>query len=129
MQEFKQYVLGDYSIPFYLAAGFFCGLTILVSLYLHSTKRDISSPNTPVKFSWSFLLWDNTKRIAVGLIVMFLFFRFSSDIFGGPLSMKMAVIVGVVLSFGVDKAIQFFQGKFPVLQMPRNIPQNEPTQP
>jgi hypothetical protein len=117
MQEFKQYILGELSIPYYLAAFFFCSLAILISLYAHSRKRDPASPRTPVVFSWRFLIWDNLVRIGVTIALMFLFFRFSPDIFGKPLSFPIAVGIGVFLSFGLDKAIQWLQTKFDILKM------------
>lgn len=119
MNEFKQLVLGELSIPYYLAAGFFCSLAILLSLYAHSRKRDAGSDNTPQQFSWRFLLWDNLKRAAAGMILMFLFFRFSPDIFGHPLSMWLAVTIGLSMSFGLDKIIQFLQVKYDLFKMPR----------
>lgn len=117
MQEFTQYILGDLSIPYYLAAFFFCSIAILLSLYAHSRKRDVTSERTPVAFSWTFLIWDNLLRVAATLALMFLFFRFSPDIFGKPLSFPIAVGVGFFLSFGLDKAIQWLQTKFDILKL------------
>lgn len=117
MQEFKQYILGDLSIPYYLAAFFFSSIAILLSLYLHSRTRDVTSTRTPVRFSWTFLIWDNLMRIWVTIALMYLFFRFSPDIFGKPLSFPVAVGIGFFLSFGLDKAIQWLQQKFDILKM------------
>jgi hypothetical protein len=120
MNEFKQLILGQISLAYYAAAAFFCGLAILLSLYSHSRTRDKNSRNTPYDFSWRFLLWDNFKRVVTGLILMFLFFRFSPEIFGKPLTMWWAVGIGFFLSFGLDKAIQFIQQKYDILKMPRS---------
>jgi hypothetical protein len=117
MQEFKQYILGELSIPYYLAAFFFSFIAILLSLYAHSRKRDPASTRTPVKFSWGFLLWDNLLRILATIALMFIFFRFSPDIFGKPLSFPIAIGIGFFLSFGLDKAIQWLQQKFDILKM------------
>lgn len=117
MQEFKSYILGELSVAYYFAAFFFSSIAILLSLYMHSRKRDVASTRTPVKFSWAFLLWDNLLRVLATLALMFLFFRFSPDIFGHPLSFPIAVGVGFFLSFGLDKAIQWLQQKFDILKM------------
>lgn len=117
MQEFKEYILGELSVPYYLAAFFFSSIAILLSLYMHSRKRDPLSPRTPERFSWGFLIWDNLLRIAATIALMFLFFRFSPDIFGKPLSFPIAVGIGFFLSFGLDKAIQWLQTKFEILKM------------
>jgi uncharacterized BrkB/YihY/UPF0761 family membrane protein len=120
-QIFKGLVLGEKSLGFYMGAFFFTFLALLVSLWLHSRKRDPASPNTPTKFSWLFLIWDNLKRIAVGLIVMFLFYRFTP-----AMSMELAVGLGSILSIGLDKAIQLLKNKYNFLQMNRD---NFPTKP
>lgn len=117
MEELKGHILGEASIPYYIAAFIFSSLAIIVSLYLHSRQRDKLSDRTPYKFSWKFLIWDNLMRVFITLILMFLFFRFSPDVFGKPLSMPIAVAVGFFLSLGLDKAIQWLQTKFDVLKM------------
>lgn len=119
MKEFKQLVLGDLSIPYYMAAALLCFLAILVSMYAGSKRRDQSSESTPFCFSWWFLIWDNTKRIVVGMIVMFFFFRFASAAIGRALSMEVAVGIGFFLSIGLDQAIGFLKQKFDLLQMNR----------
>ena len=119
MEEFKSLVLGEVSVACYLAAELFALLALIVSLYLHSFTRDVKSPNTPVEFSWMFLITDNVKRIVVGQIVLFLLFRFTSEYIGRSLNMKTAVAIGFLLSFGIDKAIQFLKDRFNILAMPR----------
>lgn len=119
MNELQSYILGEVSVAYYLAAFFFSTLAIIVSLYHHSRSRNVESESTPQHFSWRFLLWDNTKRIVTTLIVMFFFFRFSPTLFGKPLSMELAVGVGIGLALGLDKAIQFLQDRFDLFKMPR----------
>lgn len=119
MEEFKKLVLGELSIPYYLAAFFFSLLAILLSLYLGSRKRNKASTSTPGPYSWLFLVWDNTRRIFVGMILMFLFFRFASAAIGRALSMEVATGIGFFLSMGLDQAIGWFKKKFEVLQMDR----------
>lgn len=112
MNELQSYILGELSVAYYLAAGFFCLLAILISLYDHSRKRDVNSTRSPRHFSWGFLIWDNAKRIVTTLLVMFLIFRFSPVVVGKPLSMEIAVGVGFLLSLGLDKVIQWLRDKF-----------------
>jgi hypothetical protein len=119
MDEFIKLVLGDLSIPTYLAAFFFSFLAILVSMRIGATSRDKFSPATPRKFSWYFLFWDNTKRIGTGLILMFLFYRFASAAIGRALSMEVAVGIGFFISMGLDQAIGYFKKKFDFLQVDR----------
>lgn len=111
MHEFKQLILGNVSIAYYAAAEFFALLALILSLWLHSQKRDTSAPSTPQSFSWIFLIMDNVKRIVVGQIALFLIFRFASEALGRQLNMYMAVGIGFALSFGLDKFIQFLKEK------------------
>ncbi len=119
MQEFKQLILGNVSIAYYLAAEFFALLALILSLYLGSKKRDVASSSTPMEFSWLFLIWDNTKRIIVGQITLFLIFRFMTELLGRQLNMWIAVGVGFFLSFGLDKAIQMLKDKSTIFDMNR----------
>ena len=120
MQQFRQLVLGDLSLSYYLAALFFSGLAIILSMWAGSAKRNVDSTSTPKKYSFKFLLWDNTKRIVAGLIAMFLVYRFSASIIGHGLSMESAVGVGFFISMGLDQLIGWLKQRFDLLKMDRN---------
>lgn len=98
---------GGKGLPYYMAGFFFSFLTIWLSIYLHSQKRDINSPNTPYNFSYTFFIWDNLKRAIASLTVMFLIFR----LFDCSNVMVM-VSVGFFVSFGVDKVIEWMMNNF-----------------
>src|SRR5688572_20678584 len=119
MQEFKDLVLGGVSVAYYLAAEFFALLALILSLYLHSKKRDPNASSTPQQYSWLFLIWDNTKRIVVGQIAFFILFRFATELLGRQLNMWYAVGAGFLLSFGLDKVIQFIKNKSSLFDMDR----------
>lgn len=119
MEEFKQLILGNVSVAYYLAAEFFALLALILSLYMSSKKRDVASSSTPVQFSWLFLIWDNTKRIVVGQITLFLIFRFITELLQRQLNMWIAVGVGFFLSFGLDKAIQMIKERSSLFDMNR----------
>lgn len=120
MKEFKQLILGDLSGWYYLAAFVFSFLAIIVSMWAGSSKRDVDSGSTPTKYSWRFLLWDNLKRISVGMIAIFLVFRFTSTLINRELSMEVAVGVGFFISLGLDQLIGWLKQKFSILQMDRS---------
>lgn len=119
MQEFKQLILGNVSVAYYAAAEFFALLALILSLYLNSRKRDVNSPATPAHFSWVFLIWDNSKRIVVGQIALFIIFRFATELLGRKLNMWVAVGIGFFLSFGLDKVIQAIKNKSSIFDMNR----------
>lgn len=111
VHQVKTLLLGDVSLAYYVAAELFALMALAMSLWLHSTTRNPAASSTPVKFSWLFLIMDNIKRIIVGQIALFLIFRFASEALGHELSMWMAAGIGISLSFGLDKFIQFLQSK------------------
>lgn len=106
INEAWQIILGGKTGGYYLAGFFFSFLAILISLYSYSLTRDKESKNTPVKFSLFFLIWDNAKRIIVGLIVMFILFR-AADL--SNIYAMLAVGFGVGIS--LDKIIQLLMNK------------------
>jgi hypothetical protein len=111
IQQFKALILGPASLAYYMGAEFFALLALILSLYSHSTTRDVNATTTPVKFSWAFLIMDNFKRIVVGQIALFLIFRFTTELMGHPLNMFLAVGIGFFLSYGLDKVIQWLKDK------------------
>ncbi|HEV7783443.1 MAG TPA: hypothetical protein VGO58_19350 [Chitinophagaceae bacterium] len=119
MKEFTQLISGGLSFGYYLAALFFSGLAILLSMWAGSANRNVASSDTPRKYSFEFLIWDNAKRIGAGLIAMFLVYRFTSSIIGHELSMESAVGVGFIISMGVDQLIGWLKQRFDFLQMNR----------
>lgn len=99
-------ITGDKPISYYLAGFFFAMLAIILSIYMHSRTRDKLSTNTPYAFSWTFLIWDNAKRIVAGLILMFIFFRIFD------LSNVLAMVgLGFTVAFGLDKLIEWLMQK------------------
>lgn len=119
IHQIKALILGPVSVAYYVAAEFFALIALTLSLYLQAQKRDPNSASTPIKFSWLFLIWDNFKRIVIGQMVLFLIFRFASELMGRQLNMWVAVGVGFGLSFGIDKAIQYLKDKSGFFQMDR----------
>jgi hypothetical protein len=122
--EVKDAILGGKSIGFYVAAFFFAGLAILLSLYIHSRKRDVASINTPQRFSWYFLFWDNSKRIFAGITVVFLILRFLS-----PPKMEAALAIGFLVAFGLDKSIELLMERFNFLNFLKSDRDKLPTKP
>lgn len=98
-------ITGGKTGGYYLAGFFFAFLGIMLSLYQSSRSRDKLSPNTPLKFSLTFLIWDNLKRVVITLIVMFILFRIL-DLSYVPLMIG----VGIVVSVALDRIIVALMG-------------------
>ena len=102
--EFKHIVLGDkLSIAMYMGAFFFSFLVIMVNLLVVSLRKYKKAEGTPEKWSFSFAVIDNAKRIAATMILIFLFYRFAGKLIAEEASMEWAVGIGVGLTFGLDK--------------------------
>lgn len=107
IKEAFDIILGGKTGGYYLAGFFFCFLAIILSLYWSSKKRDPNSSNTPVKFSWTWLLWDNGKRVVATFIVIFIAFRvFDLSEVPGMIG------VGFAAALGLDQIIEWMMNKF-----------------
>ncbi len=111
LREATEIIFGTKTGGYYLAGFVFSFAGILISLYYSSTKRDKASTNTPDKFSWSFLFWDNTKRVVVTLLTMFILFRVFD------LSNILAMIgVGVVVTLFFDQVLEFIMSSSEIIK-------------
>jgi hypothetical protein len=123
LQEIKHNLLGILSLGTYISAGIFCFFGIVLVLYVRSARRDRSSTETPVHFSWKFLFFDNAKKIIILLLCMFLIFRFCSSFLHTELSMEVALGVGFFLPIGLVPFIEFLMARSEtlcnMLSMPR----------
>lgn len=106
MSDYFKLILGSTPAATFFAAYTFALIGIFVSLQTHANNRDISSPETPVQFSYKFLALDNLIRLVGSaftvLLTLFIMLRFSVELLGTPLSMLTAFALG----FGYDKAFQ-----------------------
>ena len=111
-----QKIIGSNDLTSFLAAFIFALIGVALSLLWHATTRNQNSPNTPVKFSWNFLLSDNVKRIAASLITIFIAIRFYPDLFGKPINEYLAFGVGL----GLDKISEVIKNKTNLLDVNRD---------
>ncbi len=89
-------IFGSKPDGYYIVSLVFSLIGIIISLYALSRKRDKDSKNTPYKFSWTFSIWDNFKRLLVTMLFMFVLFRVM-DITSIPA--MIGVGIGVTISF------------------------------
>lgn len=94
--EAIELILGDKSIGYYLACFFFSSGAMFVMLIIGSQNRDKSSPRTPEKFSYGFLLLDNAKKAVATYILLFFGYRFAPEF-----QMAYAVGLGIAASMGL----------------------------
>ncbi len=75
LQAALQDILGDKPDGYYLSGLFFWSIGIIIGLYWISRKRDPNALTTPEKFSWTFAVWDNAKKVVISLLAGFIVFR------------------------------------------------------
>jgi len=96
MKEFVQILIGNATLPQFLAALTFAYITSFAMLMYRTTKRDVNSERTPNQFSWSFLIRDNSARISANIILIFLSVRFSQAWIGAEWTTYAAVAIGLI---------------------------------
>lgn len=80
-----------------IAAGFIFALVgAVLSLRLHAKSRNKSSPETPYKFKFGFMLQDNLQRLFTGFLITLVAFRFSPQILNQEYSMFLAFLIGLL---------------------------------
>ena len=98
-------LLGSYKASFYITYLLFLVIGILASLKFSSLSRDKSSPSTPFKFSWKFLVQDNLIRFLGSIAIVFLSIRLGEDLFGYIPTYTGATLMGL----GFDQTLGLLQ--------------------
>lgn len=110
-------LLGNISIAEFISLYIFAIIGMVLVLLIDSNGRDQSSVNTPVRFSWRFLLRDNYKRILLWVVVMYIMIRFGlvkmfvQSILGEGESASMEFSM-VVVGASFDAVLFFIKNKF-----------------
>jgi hypothetical protein len=118
MKEFATTLLGDQTLSHFAALLFFALFGTAVSLLIQATTRDVSSPATPVYFSWPFFFSDNWKRITLGFMLILIALRFTPQLFGMPINEWWALAIG----FSLDKVAQALKDRTNVLGQKKTTP-------
>ncbi len=102
MNNFIQHLIGTTDAASFAASFVFAVVGIILSLKLHSKKRNKADASTPYRFSIKFLLLDNIDRISFSLLLIFVALRFCKELTG----MQLNMFVAFGLGFGLDKIVQ-----------------------
>lgn len=103
--DFWNIILGNGSLGAFLAYLVIAYVSAIVSLLLEASKRDISSTNTPVKFSYRFLFAANTKRIVANFLAVPLLIRLVYE-YG---EMKWMILVAITIGVIIDRAAMWLK--------------------
>lgn len=91
----------------YVVIGLICAAILML---IGTNNRELSSSNTPVKFSWSFFFAANTRRIIGNILLIPVAIRLSYPVI--PAGAMIGVSVGIGLGF--DGLLQMLKNKFPL---------------
>jgi hypothetical protein len=111
MKDFTATLLGNQSASAFAALVFFALLGALLSMLLHTTRRDVLHSATPIRFSWRFFIQDNWKRAITSLILIYLALRFTPEIFGIEVNEFWAIAIGLCN----DKLAELIKNKTNIL--------------
>lgn len=87
-------ILGTTDISYIIATLFFALVGVAISLLRHATDRD-KGMVIKSKFSLSYLIVDNWRRIALNVLLILVTIRFCQQITGLQLNEFVALLIGV----------------------------------
>lgn len=103
--DFWKIILGNGSLGAFLAYLVISYFAAASSLFFEASNRDISSANTPVKWSTKFLLASNLYRLIANVLAIPLLIRISYD----QIDMKWMVLLSVGYGIMIDRAFMFLK--------------------
>lgn len=107
----KQYLLGGIEPGLFLACLLMAMVGVFVVLLLGTNLRDPKSMSSPIRFSWSYLLSDNFKRLVGNFLLIVIALRFMPEIF----SMDLTPWKGLLVGIGSDSLALFIKQKTSLL--------------
>lgn len=103
--DFWSVILGNGSLGTFLAYLVIAYFAACASLLFEASNRDITSDNTPVKWSTRFLLAANVKRIIANLLAVPLLIRVGYD----QIDMKWMVLLSIAIGLLIDRAFMLLK--------------------
>jgi len=103
--DFWHTVVGSGPVGAFLGFMFIGYICAMVSLLIETNTRDISSANTPVKFSLKFLWAANVKRLIANLLLIPVFIRLTYE-YVDP---KWMLFISIGIGAGVDVLAMIFK--------------------
>ena len=107
----KEYLLGGINPALFAACFIAACVGGLITMLAGTKLRDPSSPESPVKFSWSYLWSDNIKRIILNVLLILVSLRFMRELFNMELEMWKSLLVGL----GIDGILLIVKQKTTLL--------------
>jgi len=126
--ENYSYLLGIVPLSMFLAMVVFSAIGVAMALLIDAQKRDQNSKNTPVKFSFFFLLKDNWKTILLTFLAVLVTLRFAPLLFpdqftteglDSPLVKEKWLLGSLFVGLLYNSLLQFLKEKSELLKVKR----------
>ena len=126
--ENYSYVFGLAPAGLFFAELFFAFIGMLMALLGDAQTRDQSSPNTPKKFSFWFMLKDNWKGIALSILAVLATLRFAPLLFPDqfttaaldqPMGKEKWLLGSFFIGLAFNGLLQFLKDKSEILKVKR----------
>jgi len=103
--DFHKFIFGDVALGITIGSLVIAYICALVSMLIEASNRDITSSNTPIKFSWKFFTFANLARIIANVLLIPIFVRVAIQYF----SPDWLLIASVGIGAGVDRLAMVFK--------------------
>lgn len=103
--DFWRVILGNGTAGEFLAYLVIAYFAALASLLHEASHRDISSTNTPVKFSWKFLFAANMWRLVSNFLAIPLLIRLVYEY----VDMKWMILLSIAFGLVIDRAFMILK--------------------
>lgn len=71
MEDFNSIIFTDMSLGAFLAYALLVGMALFFVNYVNTSNRNVNSVKSPVKFSWSYWITYNWKRVLFSIIALY----------------------------------------------------------
>ncbi len=105
--DFWEIIIGPGPVGAFLAFIVISYICAFVSLLVEANNRDLQSPNSPVKFSWKFMLMANLNRIIGNLMLVPIAVR----IFYPKMAHEAMVLTAVGIGICFDRIFMWLKNK------------------
>lgn len=94
MEKFLEQLFGTTDLPTYAAWFILAFIGAFAGVLIRAQLKYKNNSETPKKWSWGFLLQDNTLNLIIGFFITFIFIRFSKEMLNMEPTAFGALIIG-----------------------------------
>ena len=95
--DFWKVILGKGTAGAFLAFTVIALVCVAISVLIEVSKRDVASPNSPVKFSWKFMLAANLPRFVANILAIPICIRLTYEYVDPKWMVLLSVVIGIMV--------------------------------